>query len=137
MYLNAVEIEAVKFCQHNTQGEKMLKKENRLRKNKHFKYIYKHGDSKVLNKLNLVYIKTKFKTYKVGFSVSKKIGKSVVRNKTKRRLRECFLSLSNNINKKYNYIFIAREGIENMSFLEIKQNMIDILKKCGLYNENI
>ncbi len=137
MYLNAVEIEAVKFYQHNTQGEKMLKKENRLRKNKHFKYIYKHGDSKVLNKLNLVYIKTKFKTYKVGFSVSKKIGKSVVRNKTKRRLRECFLSLSNNINKKYNYIFIAREGIENMSFLEIKQNMIDILKKCGLYNENI
>lgn len=137
MYLNAVEIEAVKFYQHNTQGEKMLKKENRLRKNKHFKYIYKHGDSKVLNKLNLVYIKTKFKTYKVGFSVSKKIGKSVVRNNTKRRLRECFLSLSNNINKKYNYIFIAREGIENMSFLEIKQNMIDILKKCGLYNENI
>ena len=115
----------------------MLKKENRLKKNRHFKYIYKHGETKVLNKLSLVYIKTKFKTYKVGFSVSKKVGKSVVRNKIKRRLRECFLSLSNVINKKYNYIFIAREGIDNMSFLEIKQNMIDILKKCELYNDNI
>ena len=73
----------------------MLKKENRLKKNRHFKYIYKHGETKVLNKLSLVYIKTKFKTYKVGFSVSKKVGKSVVRNKIKRRLRECFLSLSN------------------------------------------
>ena len=113
----------------------MLKKQNRLRKNRHFKYIYKHGDSKVLNKLNLVYIKTKFKPYKVGFSVSKKIGKSVVRNKIKRRLRECFMSLINNINKEFNYVFVAREGIEDMSFLEIKKNMIEILKKCGLYNE--
>ena len=86
--------------------------------------------------MSLVYLKTKYKTFKVGFSVSKKIGKSVVRNKVKRQLRECFYSLKNNVNNSYNYVFVAREGIDDMSFLEIKNNMKELLIKCELYNEN-
>ena len=65
----------------------MIKRENRLKKNKHFNYIYKHGCAVRGNKLNLIHIKTKFKTFKVGFSVSSKVGKAVVRNKVKRRLK--------------------------------------------------
>lgn len=114
----------------------MIKKQNRLRKNKHFKFIYKHGETKSAGYIALTFKKTKYVPFKVGFSVSKKIGKSVVRNKVKRRLRECFCSLEANINPNYNYIFIAKEGIQNMSFLEIKDNMINILKKCNLYNDN-
>ena len=113
----------------------MIKSENRLRKNKHFKYIYKHGETKSLNKLTLTFLKTKYKPFKVGFSVSKKIGKSVVRNKVKRRLRECFVALSKNVNTNYNYIFSAREGIQDMSYQEIYDNMLQLLKKCNLYND--
>ena len=114
----------------------MIKSENRLRKNKHFKFIYRNGETKVCNCLTLVYLKTKYKPFKVGFSVSKKIGKSVIRNKVKRRLRESFVSLYKNINKKYNYVFIAREGIENMNYWDIRNNMVEILNKSGLYVEN-
>lgn len=114
----------------------MIKKENRLKKNKHFKYIYNKGTSKALNSIAICFAPTKIKPFKVGFSVSKKIGKSNVRNKIKRRLRESFCSLINNFNTGYNYIFVARNGIENMTYLEIKQNMADLLKKCGLYVEN-
>ena len=60
-----------------------------------------------------------------------------MRNKVKRRLRQSFICLQNQVNKKYNYIFVAREGIENMSFLEIKENMKNLIKKCELLNENI
>ena len=69
----------------------MIKRENRLKKNKHFNYIYKNGTSIKLGVLSLVYTKTKFKPFKVGFSVNNKIGKAVVRNKVKRRLKECIL----------------------------------------------
>lgn len=115
----------------------MIKNENRLKKNKHFKFIYKHGETKTHKFLSLTFVKTKISPFKVGFSVSKKVGKSVVRNKVKRRLRECFCLLQKNINTKHNYIFTAKEGISNLSFLELKQNMLDLLKKCNLYNDNI
>lgn len=115
----------------------MIKNENRLRKNKHFKFIYKNGESKKVDKITIVYVKTKYKPFKVGFSVSKKIGKSVIRSKVKRRLRESFCSLYKNINSDYNYIFIANEGIDKMTFWQIKSNMEELLKKANVYVESV
>jgi ribonuclease P protein component len=114
----------------------MIKNQNRLRKNKHFKYIYKNGETKSAQCLAVCFVKSKIQPFKVGFSVSKKIGKSVVRNKVKRRLRESFCSLCSNINKKHNYIFIAKQGIENLTFFDIKQTMLQLLSKNGLYEKN-
>ena len=114
----------------------MIKSENRLRKNKHFKYIYKNGETKSVGYIALTFLKTKYKPLKVGFSVSKKIGKSVVRNKVKRRLRESFCSMQKNINPNYNYIFVAKEGIQNLTYFNIQKDMLSLLKKCELYNEN-
>lgn len=113
----------------------MLQKENRLRKNKQFNYIYKHGEAKHSAYLSLIFIKTK-NEYKVGFSVNKKVGKSVVRNKVKRRLRECFKSLSPIVNKNYNYIFVAKQSLVNLNFIEMKQQMLYVLKKANLINDN-
>lgn len=113
----------------------MLKRENRLTKNKHFNYIYKHGQSIKAGSVVLVYTKTKYKPFKVGFSVSNKIGKAVVRNKVKRQMRAIFASIINDVNKKYNYVFIAKENIVNMSFLNIKNDMIFAINKAGLFNE--
>lgn len=114
----------------------MIKNENRLKKNKHFKFIYKHGSTKSTKLVALTYLKSKYSPYKVGFSVSKKIGKSVVRNKVKRRMREAFCAISSCIDQTYNYIFSAKEGIQNLTFVEIKQEIIEVLKKCNLYDNN-
>lgn len=115
----------------------MIKRENRLKKNKHFNYIYKNGNGTRYGLISLIYIKLKVKPFKVGFSVSNKIGKSVVRNKVKRRMREGFNQISNLIDRRYNYIFVAREGIAEKTFKEIKDNMLEVVKKAGLLNENI
>ena len=130
MCLREEETEAEKFWLH--KGWLMIKKENRLRKNKHFKYIYKHGETKSFGCVALTFAKTKFVPFKVGFSVSKKIGKSVVRSKVKRRMREAFCALQKNVNTKYNYIFVAKEGIQNLDFWQIKKNMEDVLAKNNL-----
>ena len=73
----------------------MIKSINRLRKNKHFKYVYKHGETKGYKLLLLTFVKSKISEPKVGFSVSKKIGKSVVRNKVKRRIKTCVWQTEN------------------------------------------
>ena len=114
----------------------MLKKENRLKRNKHFNYIYKHGVCVKTEFINLVYIKTKVKPFQVGFSVNNKIGKAVVRNKVKRRMKEIVSSITLDIDRRFNYIFIAKEGIENLSFDDLKENIILVIKKANLINEN-
>lgn len=114
----------------------MLKRENRLKKNKHFNYIYKHGQSISNSEMTLVYIKAKIKPFKVGFSVSNKVGKAVVRNKTKRRMREAFAELIKLVDRRYNYIFVAKPALADRNFLEIKTTMLSLIKKAGLINEN-
>ena len=84
--------------------------------------------------IGLVYIKAKTKPFKVGFSVNNKVGKSVVRNRIKRRMREAFAQMVGMIDKRYNYIFVAKDGISEKNFFEIKDKMIEAVKKAGLIN---
>ena len=65
-----------------------MERQYRLQKNKAFQYVYHRGKSVACR--DLVMLVAKGKGMKVGFSVSKKVGNAVTRNKVKRRLRECF-----------------------------------------------
>jgi ribonuclease P protein component len=113
----------------------MLKKQIRLRKRKEFNYIFKNGRSFATKTLVLTYLPTKLKNPKIGFSVSKKIGNAVIRNKVKRRLREAFKVYLPKINKKYNYIIVARKDIVNLSYAEIVKTLNYALKKTNLMSE--
>ena len=112
-------------------GAPMLPKQNRLKKNKQFNYIYKHGQTKHEQSLSLSYIRTKFKPFKIGFTVSKKIGNSVVRSRVKRLLREAARQEIKNFNSNYNYIFIARESITEKNFEQIRAQIVKLLEKAG------
>lgn len=111
----------------------MLPKENRLKKNSQFTYIYKHGLSKHSKFLSVSYSKTRYQPFKIGFTVSKKIGKSVTRSKVKRHLREGTRLELKNINNGYNYVFIAREGIDGLNLENIRKEIVGLLIKAGLY----
>lgn len=114
----------------------MLKRENRLKKNRHFNYIYRHGQCISLGDMSLTFIKARIKPFKAGFSVSNKVGKAVVRNKVKRRMREAFASLIAIVDRRYNYIFIAKPSLAEKSYIDIKNNMLALIKKAGLINES-
>jgi len=110
----------------------MLEKKNRLLKRKEFSYIFNKGKHFSSKLITLNYVPTKLPQCKIGFSVSKKIGKAVIRNKVKRRMREAVRSIQNIIKNEYNYIFVARVGIESTNYDEIKQSILYCLEKNNL-----
>lgn len=102
--------------------------DHRLKKKKQFAYIYKKGKRKSNKYLSLFVVESKFPCFKIGYSVSKKIGKANVRNKVKRRLKE--IVRTSNFPKNYcNYVLMAKEGIEGLTFTQLENQVKEIFSK--------
>ena len=110
----------------------MLKSINRLRKRKEFAYLYNNGTAKHTAHLTLVSLPTKHRPLKIGFSIAKKIGKAHLRNLIKRRLRAIVRDLVPTMPDNYNVVFIAKAGIDNITFDEMKKEVKFLIEKSGL-----
>lgn len=114
----------------------LIEKKYRLKKIKEFNYMFRNGKRHNLPSLTLITTKSYLPYSRFGISISGKIGNAVVRNKIKRRLRYAineFLKEHPQFDNK-NYIFVARTGIEKMSYQQIKQNVYSLFKRSK--NEN-
>ena len=109
----------------------MLKKEYRLRKNKEFRQIYAEKHSAAAGCVVLYIMKKDddLSLPKVGFSVSKKVGNSVVRNSCRRRLREAVRPLLKDMRPGTRYIFIGRNALVNADFVRIQRDIAKVLKR--------
>ncbi|NCB48140.1 MAG: ribonuclease P protein component [Clostridia bacterium] len=106
----------------------MLKKFNKLKKKKEFSYVYHRGKSYYSKYLSLYVSSTKLKNVKIGFSISNKVGNSVVRHKLKRRLSEILLKEISNLPLN-NYVFVAKIGCETLDFDKLKIQVQNLLEK--------
>ncbi len=68
-----------------------------------------------------------------GFSVSRRIGKAVVRNRAKRRLREIVRQRQHAIRPGYDIVFIGRRPIVNASHAELVQAVETLLRRAKLW----
>lgn len=115
----------------------MLKRQNRLTKRKEFAYIYKNGSKINSKNLSIVIVPSKKQDFRVGFSVNNKIGKAVVRNKIKRRLREIVKKQSKNIKNNQNFVIVAHPTILECDFHKMEEEVLFLLKKGKMLNEQI
>ncbi|WP_445489253.1 ribonuclease P protein component [Niallia sp. 03133] len=106
-----------------------MKKEFRIKKNKEFQLVFKNGQS-FANRQFVVYKLPKKGQdhFRIGLSVSKKIGNAVVRNKTKRYIRQVFLELENLLDQEADYVIIARKPVSEMNYEEISKSLNHVLK---------
>lgn len=107
---------------------------NSLKKNFEFKSVYKKGKS-LANKNLVIYIMPNGKdTNNLGLSVSKKVGKSVIRSKVTRRIKESYRLKEGNVKRGYDIVVIARVNSSEVDYHEIEKSLIYLLKKHGIYN---
>jgi len=106
-----------------------------LKKNKSFRYVYRRGKTIVHDGLSICYVMKKTPGLNVGFSVSKKIGNAVVRNRVKRRLKEAFSQYLDDLKPNTLMIIVARPGIQESDFAGVRKNVERILRKAKLFKE--
>ncbi len=82
--------------------------------------------------LSLVYVRAG--KLQVGFAVNKKVGHAVVRNRVKRRLRECFRQQIPSLKNGF-YVFVARPEAADATYWQLEQTMRSLLKRHGLYRD--
>ena len=92
-----------------------------------FNYVYRRGKRASCKEMSLLYVKSSQK--RIGFSVSKKVGVAVVRNRTKRRLRECIRPLLPQMRSGL-YVFVARPAIAECSFDQLASKVRYLLRKA-------
>lgn len=115
--------------------EDVMVKTVSLKKNHEFTKAYKKGKFYVGKYLILYVINNNTNFNRLGITVSKKIGKSTIRNRTKRLVKESYRAYEKSITDGYDLVFVARAfEIVPPSFAEIKKEMKFLLKKLNVLN---
>ena len=107
-----------------------MQPQHRLRLNRQFSYVYRRGTRASCSDLSILYVKNAQK--RVGFSIGKKVGTAVVRNRVKRRLRECFRHRVGMMNPGF-YVVVVRPSAAQKSYAELCQRVDQLLGKMKLY----
>lgn len=114
-----------------------MEKAYRIKKNADFQFIYRKGKS-VANRQFVVYTYEQQKAthFRLGISVSKKLGNAVTRNRIKRSIRECFKVHKTDL-LPIDMIVIARFPAKAMSTQEIQKSLEHVLKIAEVFNKRI
>lgn len=99
-----------------------------LKKNYEFKKVYKWGKSVVGRYLVIYYLKNNLNYNRLGITVSKKVGNSIVRNHTRRLIKESFFQYEENLIKGYDIVIIARVLAGKTNYFKIKKNLKRLVK---------
>ena len=103
----------------------------RLKKNYQYNYVYKHAKHCADGNFTLLYCANHGKVSKVGFSVSKKQGKAVERNRIRRQMKAAASNLIQRVKCGYNVVFIPKKQ-GGYLFGDILNSFEQLLTKAGL-----
>lgn len=97
-----------------------------------FKEVLNQGKRFVSKDLVFVVLKTDSEEKKIGFSLSRKVGKAVLRNQIKRWLREAFRLNQHSLSSGFRVGVLVRPAQSFKSFDEVQTALLNLAKQAGL-----
>ena len=108
-----------------------------LKKNRDFQFVYQNGKS-VANRYLVMYVlHSGTHRNRLGISVSKKVGNSVVRHRLTRLIRESYRLNESKFDDGLDLIVIARPGAKEKSFFEIESALLHLAHKHHLLHSQM
>lgn len=108
-----------------------MRRFNSIKKNSEFQVVYKAGKS-YANRLLIMYVMhTDNLENRIGISVSKKVGNSVVRHRVTRLVRESFRLNKEQVKTGLDIVVVARPAAKESDFKTIESAYMHL---CGLHN---
>ena len=118
-----------------------MHKSESLKKNQDFQKVYKNGTSKgnrflVMYVLKNRYMKNRYMKNRLGISVSKKVGNSVVRHRLTRLIRESYRLNEMEFDNSLDIVVVARPQAKDRSYQEIESALMHLAEKHHITGKN-
>lgn len=117
------------------QGGSGLKFSHSLKLNHVFRRLYAKGASCANRNLVLYSKRNGSGENRVGITVSKKLGCAVVRNRARRRLRECYRLNEEKLKPGYDVVIVARSRSVDAPFDKLQASFLSAAGTVGLLRE--
>ncbi len=99
-----------------------------LKKNHQFQYVYKNGKSYANKYLVMYVIENGLEINRLGISVSKKVGNSIVRHRVTRLVRESYRLQESIFNSGLDIVVVARPGAATVGYKEVESALLHLCK---------
>ncbi len=113
----------------------MLPRRHRLSDKARFRQVRQEGVSYAHPLMVLCCLPNQKSISRSGFTVSKRIGKAVTRNRARRRMSEAVYLLWDLITPGWDMVWIARPGINGAEFSELQIACVRLLRRAQVLAE--
>ena len=107
-----------------------------LKKNHDFQKVYKNGTSKGNRYLVMYVLNNQYMKNRLGISVSKKVGNSVVRHRVTRLIRESYRLHEEEFDNSLDIVVVARPAAKDKSYHEIESALLHLAGKHCIAGKN-
>ncbi len=106
-----------------------------LKKNSDFRRAYRKGKTCAAPNLAIYCQKNGTDQNRLGITTSIKVGKAVVRNRIRRRIRAIYRLHETELKAGYDVVVVARVRAANATYAQLEKNFLQLAKRVDLVKE--